>query len=126
LRARLLFDGGYYRRSLAELAGRPIAQFPTFSDQLEFTYRLARVYDKLGMAGQAEKHYAQTVRNGEAHTFYFAANAALHVGRLHESAGRRDEAIRWYRRCLAMRNHEYQDSIDQRAEAGLNRLGAQE
>ena len=36
-----------------------------------------------------------------------------------------EEAIAWYRRCLGMRNHEYQNSIDQRAEAGLNRLGAQ-
>jgi tetratricopeptide (TPR) repeat protein len=126
LRARLLFDGGYYRQSLAELAGRPLDLFPTFADRLEFTYRLARIYDKLGMTEQAGKHYEQTVRNGEAHAYYFAANAALHLGRLHENAGRRDEAIRWFRRCLSMRHHEYQDSIDQRAEAGLNRLGAQE
>ncbi len=124
LRARLLFDGGYYRESLAVLAGKDIVLFPRFRDQLEFTYRLARIYDRLGLRDKAIDLYRQTVRNGESYTFYFAANAALCAGQLYERENDAAEAASWYRKCLAMRNHEYQDSIDQRAEAGLNRLGA--
>ncbi len=125
LRARLLFDGGYFGRALAELAGKDLALFPSFAHRLEFIYRLARIYDEMKMEVKAEKYYRKTVDIGEEHPYYFAANAALHMGRMAERQGDRTKAVTWYKRCLMMRNHEYQNSIDQRAEAGLNRLGAQ-
>lgn len=123
LKARLLFDGGFYSLALKELAGRPLESFPSLRDKLEFTYRLARIYDKTGKKENALELYNKTITNGKNFTFYFAANSCLHAALLYENDNDKLNAEKYFRQCLAMRNHEYQNSIDQKAKAGLNRLG---
>lgn len=123
LRSRLLFDGGYYQRALAELAGKKINDFPRLKDQLELTYRMGRIFDKMGNKEKAKFYYETTFKNGEHQTWYFAANAMLNLAVIFEESGDKSNAAVYYRKCLAMRDHEYQNSIDQKAEAGLNRLG---
>lgn len=124
LRSRLYFDGGNYTAALAELANKPPEMFPRLKDQLEFTYRLARIFDKKGLYDKAIVYYTKTYENGNKQTWYFAANSALLNGMLYEQLKKNSEAIMWYKKCLALRNHEYQNSIDQKAEAGLNRLNS--
>jgi hypothetical protein len=123
LRSRVLFDGGYYDRAVSEIAGKPIRYFPNYKDQLEVIYRLARIYDKQGKADKAIDNYQRTIKLGETKPYYFAANSALYLGLLYENALDTINATNSYRKCLSLRNHEYQNSIDQKAEAGLNRLG---
>ncbi|MBL7924881.1 MAG: hypothetical protein JNL88_11835 [Bacteroidia bacterium] len=123
LRARLLFDGGYYQRSLNELAGRSLTLFPTVKAQLEYTYRLARIFDKMEKKDKALQLYENTHKNGASHPYYFAASSALYIGQLYEDQGNKVKATEWYKKTLEMRDHEYQNSIDQKAKAGLNRLG---
>jgi len=123
LRSRLLFDGGYYDRALSEFRNTSIQDFPMFKDQLEMTYRLARIYHSMGMDEKAIPLYRQTIRNGEKTTYYFSANSALFLGNLYETAGSKDSAAFYYKKCLEMRHHEYQNSIDQKAQAGLENLG---
>lgn len=122
LRCRLLFDGGYYNRALAELAGKPTSMFPEQHDKIEFTYRLARIFDKTGKKDQAEKFYKETLKNGKDKTWYFAANSGLLLAQLYEELGNKKLAAEYYKLTLEMRNHEYQNSIDQKAKAGLDRL----
>lgn len=122
LRARLLSDGGYYDEALRILAGQSPVAFPTFSDQLEYTYRLGRIYDKQGKSEQAIRLYESTLKNGADHPTYFAANSALHLGQLYESMREKAKARTYYQRTLELRNHEFQNSIDQKAKAGLSRL----
>ena len=123
LRSRLLFDGGYYQRSLSEIAGKPIALFPSLRDKLEFTYRLARIFEKTNKTDLAIQYYEQTIANGKNYSYYFAANSALMLGILYEGKGDAAKAEDYFRVCLNFRDHEYQNSIDQKAKAGLNRLG---
>ncbi len=122
LRSRLLFDGSNYNEALAELTGKPSSSFPRYKDQLEFTYRLARIFDKKGQTEKAIRYYTTTYENGMRTEWYFAANAALHNGMLYETTGDKKNAAIWYKKCLELRNHEYQNSIDQKAEAGMNRI----
>lgn len=122
LRARLLFDGGYYENAFDLLAGQPIEAYPRFRDQLEFTYRLARIYDKQGKHEQAIQLYESTLNIGADHSFYFAANSALHLGQLYESLNNTTKAKAYYNKTLELRDHEFQNSIDQKAKAGLSRL----
>lgn len=123
LKARLLFDGGYYQRALSEIAGKPITLFSRLKDQLEFTYRFARIMDKTGNHEKAIQYYQLTLKNGAAQTYYFAANSALLLAQLYEDRGDKANAIQYYKTTLSMRNHEFQNSIDQKAKAGINRLG---
>jgi len=123
LRARLLFDGGYIDRAMAEFRNTTLENFPRYKDQLEMTYRLARIYHAQGKDDKAIPLYRQTLRNGEKSTYYFSANSALLLGNIYETGGSRDSAIYYYKKCLALRHHEYQNSIDQKAQTGLENLG---
>jgi len=123
LRSRLLFDGGYYNQALTELAGKPMSNFTSQKDQLEFTYRLARIFEKTGKRDKAIEFYESTIKNGSSSTYYFAANSALLLGQLYEEDNNKEKAKAYYQKTLSIKNHEYQNSLDQKAKAGLNRLG---
>lgn len=125
LRARLLFDGGYYKQSWSEISGKPLDSFPRFRDQLEVTYRLGRIMEKLSITEKAIYYYSKTLKNGASSEFYFAANSALLLGNIYEEEGQYDLALSYYDKCLQMRKHEYQNSIDQKAQAGQDRIKAQ-
>jgi len=122
LKARLLCDGGYYEKSVEQIAGMKAKDFPRLKDQLEVTYRMARIYHLTKDFSKAIEYYEMTMANGMNSSYYFAANSALQLALIYERKDEKDKAIQYYKACLKMRNHDYQNSIDQKAEAGLNRL----
>lgn len=124
LKARLLFDGGYYLKSLQQLVEKGQSEMLSQKDKIEFIYRIARNFDMLKQKEKAIVYYKNTITIGEQTTYYFAANAALNIAMIYEEKKDKTNAIAYYKKCLSMRNHEYQNSIDQRAKAGMNRLGA--
>lgn len=123
LKARLLCDGGYYQKSISVIAGMKVTDFTRLKDQLEVTYRMGRIFHRTNELDKALDYYEQTLKNGVRFTYYFAANSALQMASIYEKLGNREKALHYYNTCLAMRNHDYQNSIDQKAEAGLDRLG---
>lgn len=122
LRSRLLFDGGYYKQALAEIAGKTPDHFPRHKDQLEVSYRFARILQKLNQVDKAIMYFEQTLKNGASSSYYFAANSALLLGIIYEEKKDFVKAQNYYSKCLEMREHEYQNSIDQKAKAGLERV----
>lgn len=124
LKIRLLSDGGYYSKALDLLGKYNASDFPNKGDLLEYYYRQARVYALLGLKEKSFPFYEETIRLGQNRQEHFAARSALELGQIYEDSGQPDKAIREYKRCLAMKNHDYKSSLDQKAKAGLNRLGA--
>lgn len=123
LKARLMFDGGYFKEALNILAGKSLENFPLLRHKLELTYRLGRIYDRLDLTKNAIALYEKTIQNGSKFSYYYAANSCLHLARIYENSNDNVNAEKYYKACLAMRDHEYQNSIDQKAKAGLNGLG---
>lgn len=123
LKARLLCDGGYFSRALEPLKGSRASDFPAIADQLEFNYRYARIYTLMGQAERAIPFYEATIRMGSSRPEHFAARSALEMGQIYEQQGSKDKAIDCYRKCIAMKNHDYKSSLDQKAKAGIDRLG---
>jgi tetratricopeptide (TPR) repeat protein len=121
LKARLLNDGGYHKEAYAMLEGKKSTDFKTAEEQLEFIYRVARVYDDLGYDAKAIDAYEDVIRVGIDRKEYFASRAALQIAYIYEKQGKKAEAIKFYERCIAMDDHEYKDSIDQRAKSGIAR-----
>lgn len=121
LKARLLFDGGYYNQAILQISKVKITSIPGFKDQLEFTYRFARIQEKRKIESEAISYYEKTIANGKSYPYVFAANSALILGELFESKGDKKKAAGYYKAALEMRNHDYQNSIDQKAKAGLQR-----
>jgi len=121
LKARLLSDGGYSTDAATLLQGKTESDFSKEEEKLEFAYRMARIFDDLGRDEEAIQYYLTTMRLGENRKEYFAARAALQTGQLYERKGQKATAITYYRKCLDMDDHEYKNSLDQRAKSGMAR-----
>ncbi len=121
LGARLLSDGGYANDALKTLSTKKTTDFRTPGERLEFLYRLGRIYDDLGQYDRALNSYTATINAGKTSTEYFAARAALQAGLIHENRGNCSQAMRFYQLCIDMKNHDYEESLEHRAKAGINR-----
>lgn len=122
LKARLLSDGGFFPDALKLLQNKKAADFERMEDKLEYAYRLGRIYDETGMDDNALIMYDVTVKTGASRPEYFAARAALQMGYIYEKRNDKAKARQCYQTCLDMKEHDYKNSLDQRAKAGLQRL----
>ena len=121
LKARLLSDGGYNSEAAALLQGKTENDFAKEEEKLEFAYRAARIYDDMGWDEEAIRNYQIAIRLGENRKEYYAARAALQIAQIYEKKGQKALAISYYQKCLDMEDHEYKDSLDQRAKSGIAR-----
>lgn len=121
LKVRVLNDGGYNSEALALLHGKSAADFDRPEDKLEFAYRVGRIYDDTGRDEEAIKMYLSAIQLGRGRTEYYAARAALQIGWIYERQGKKDTALKYYTQCMDMKDHDYKDSLDQKAKAGIAR-----
>lgn len=122
LRARLLFDGGFYDRAGAELKDKTPANYPELHNRLEFLYRSGRIAEACNHKVQAITAYIKTIEAGKNSPWYYAANASLHLGMIYESLKDVAHARKAYHQCLDMHETAYKNSIDNKAKAALDRL----
>ncbi len=123
IKARLLFDGGYYDKALSILHEKNETDFSNERQKTEYLYRLGRIYHKQNNLAKAIEYYQQTINKGADHPWYFACNAALKTGLLYEQQGNLSKAREWYKKCLSLRPDEYKNGLHQQAKAGLGRVG---
>ncbi len=121
LKARILSDGGYHTEALKLLVGKSASDFTRPEDKLEFAYRVGRIYDDLGRDTEAVQMYLLAMELGKNRTEYFAARAALQIGYIYEEDGQKERAIQYFKKCIAMKDHEYKNSLDQKAKSGIAR-----
>lgn len=122
LKSRLLFDGGYYREALKILQQKQLAEKFSPKELLELFYRQGRIYHETIQFDNALLYYKKTIDKGRNQKFYFAANAALQSAFIYEELKNSIKAREMYELCLSLDYDEYQNSISQKAKAGLNRL----
>jgi len=122
LKARLLFDGGYYQRAYDLLADAGPQYASNHRLDLEYGYRLGRITHRMGKSYDAARWYNQTIERGANDPTYFACNAALQLGLLYEEKQDFAQAKRAYNRCLALKPEAYSTSMHAQAKAGLGRL----
>jgi len=121
LQARVLNYGGNNEQAISLLENKSVHDFSNAEDQLEFTYRTGRIYDDMHKDDAAIKNYLATISLGENRTEYYASRAALQIGMIYEKQGNKALAIQYYKKCLGMQDHDYKDSIDQKAKSGIAR-----
>lgn len=125
LKARVLFDGGYYQKAYDLLTAQSIHQFSGAGLQLEYIYRLGRISDEMQNIPEALRYYQQTIEQGRNQKYYYACNAALKSGILYEAQKNKIKAKAYYELCLSMKPSEYKNSLHGLAKAGLSRLKSQ-
>jgi hypothetical protein len=125
LKARLLSDGGYFAEAFHVLDGSAsssgVGRFKDPVDGCEYAYRMGRIYDGLGRDTAAIGAYEKTIAIGEQMQAYYAARAALQAGYIYERRGDKGRAVIYFERCLGMKDHDYKNSLDARAKAGIAR-----
>ncbi len=129
LQARLLIEGGYSENALAILRGINKSELPNQADKAEYNFRMGRVYEEMAKKpGNGSNYklalaqYREAMTEGKDRHEQFAARAALHMGKIYELLEMDKEAIGMYNECLNMPDHDFQNSIDQQAKSGINRI----
>ncbi len=123
LKARLRFDGGYYQQAYQLLKDKNIKDYGDKRFELEHTYRLGRITQKMGNSTEALQHFQTTINTGRDEPYYYACNAALQMGTIYEEQKNTQQAINYYNLCIEISPEEYSMSLHQKAKTGLNRLG---
>lgn len=121
LKARLLCDGGYYGDALALVQGKGAGDFSAAEDKCEFWYRMGRIYDGMSRWNEALGAYGSAYQLGRDLREYFAARAALQSGYIAERRGDKRQAMVYFDQCLSLKDHDYKNSLDQKAKAGIAR-----
>ena len=123
LRARLLFDGGYYERAYKELEGKSTKNYSEKRDQVEFIYRLARIYQKQDKPYLSISFFLRAITAGKNLPHYYAMASSIEIGTIYESLNDPTNAKIYYQKALTYyKNKEYVNSLEQRAKAGLDRV----
>jgi tetratricopeptide (TPR) repeat protein len=122
LRARLWFDGGLYEKALTLLKEKDAGNYSTVHDKAEYYYRLGRVYDALQRDSNALNSYQQAINIGKGSTYYFAPMSALKAGNIYEQRKDATHAVSYYNMAIGFKNHQQENSIEQKAKEGLKRL----
>jgi len=124
LKARLLYDGGYYEKALLKLEEIESPHF--FSDTkntIEYWYRKGRILQKLdNPIIDVISPFIEALNIEESANSYYAPMSALQIAIEYEKVGEKQKAKSYYEKCLSMKGFDYQRGIHQKAKAGLNRI----
>ena len=122
LKARLLFDGGYYDKAENLLNVTDEKRFIKHEWVLEYYYRQGRIAQAKNVTEKAIYWYTKTLENGRNNEAYFACSAALNLGLIYEIKKDKAAASKYFGICLNLNPSDYKNSLHQKAEAGLSRV----
>jgi tetratricopeptide (TPR) repeat protein len=71
---------------------------------------------------KAIQNFEITIKNGSSTHWYYAANSSLMLGMIYEEKKNYDRALTYYKLCLSLEFDQYKNSIDQKAQAGIDRI----
>jgi hypothetical protein len=122
LKARLLYDGGYYEKAHLELTSViKLSDYAGFFD--EYYYRLARIESKLKyLDEEVITQYQKAFELGEQSTNYYAPMSALQIGLIYEKQNKLNQAKIYFEKCLSLSDFDYERGIHQKAKVGLVRV----
>lgn len=122
LRARLLFDGGDFGTCIKILEDANFKSKISTTEQLEWNYRLARVYDESNEINKAITFYKATIHAPNPSREYYSARAALQLAFIYEKKNQRTLATQYFKKVLSLTGHQYKTSLDHKAKSGLLRI----
>lgn len=129
LKARLRYDGGYFKKAwkiLANKASPPLNNDPDL-EALEYYYRMGRVQKALNKKAQALKAFDR-IRELDAskRLHYYLPAANLQAGLIHEDRGATLKAKRSFNQVLEFSDYPFEKALSQKAKAGLKRVETNE
>lgn len=121
LQLRFATDGGFYENAFA-IHGKIDTTKLNDHDNCEYLYRSARLFHNTGNIQKASEYYQQTLDAQHVKTWYYAPNAALHLGLIFISKGEDEKAKNTLKLIDHYSGYPYQNSISQKAKSALRQL----
>ena len=121
LLARIKYDGGFYAEALEILKASEKTCCSSNSDQVEWNYRMGRVYQAQKKRKNASLYYKNAIDIHENLDFN-VGNSALQIALMAEDDSDTTTAMKYYNLCLSYNGFRYQEGVHQKAKAGLSRL----
>ncbi len=118
LKLRLATDGGFY--DLANQMLQTNFQLHSTKDSIEFLYRKGRLLEATGFTKEANELFKAVVEKGGPYNWYFIPNSALILGNSYLNNNELDSAAIYFNTVKKFKGHPYKNSLDAKAEAGLN------
>jgi hypothetical protein len=122
LEVRLLFDGGYYEKALQKMNNVSISALPSKFQQIEYHYRLGRIFQELGKNAEAIQSYKACLALGKDAKTYLIPNACLQLGLIYENLNYYELAKAYYEQVLNYEQVDYESSLHQKAKTHIWRL----
>ncbi|MBC3784141.1 tetratricopeptide repeat protein [Spirosoma utsteinense] len=121
MRARLASDGGFTDSALAYLRPYTEGRFTTAGEQAEYNYRLGRIHQRRDEPDKAIPYLKRALVLSEPGQLSFGATAALQLGYIYQQKNDRTKARSFFQKALSFKRHEYKNSVDNKARAGMSR-----
>lgn len=122
LRARLLYDGGYFQRAYDDLVEYEDSYKTHRTKKLEYNYRMGRITHALERYSEAKNYYLYSIGAGKKNNSFFACNAALQLGLISEKQQLYGDAAKYFEVCLDIKPSIYRSMLHNKAKAAINRL----
>lgn len=125
LKARVQYDGHYLDKALGILQGIHEKNLGKTKFKLEYHYRKAKINQDKDNLNSALPLFMKVIELGKKEPYYYASYSALQVGLIYEKQGKAALAKQYFNMAKNdfPNNKEYVNSIEQKAKAGLKRLG---
>lgn len=122
LKARLLFDGGYYAQAEEILTSKPIATFKTELEKVEYYYRLGRIYHESNKLSKAIEFFDLTIKVNFKENEFLAANACLQLGFIYQKLNFKQLAKTYFEKVFEYKSYDSKNYLQQQAKAALAKL----
>ncbi|QJW88939.1 DUF3808 domain-containing protein [Spirosoma taeanense] len=122
MQARLASDGGFTDSALAYLRPYNEARFAHVAERAEYNYRMGRIYQHRNEPDTAISYLSRALALSEPDQLTFGATAALQLGYVYQQKNDRTKARSFFQKALRFKYHEYKNSVDNKARAGLSQL----
>jgi hypothetical protein len=121
---RLFTDGGYLNKAFEAFNTTNLSDLKTKKDKIEYYYRAARLYQKTGRQHDCVQYYLKVIDLSAEikNNYYYAPNASLQLGYIYAEKHNNNLARSYFHKAIAYKNHEYENSIEQKAKISLSEL----
>ncbi len=122
LKARLLYDGGYYTQAKNQVDLYPFKSKYDIEFQIEYYYRKARIEQSLNNLQISIESFKKCVELQADANYYFAPNACLQLGHIYHERNELEKAEYYFEKAMDYKKYAYKQSIEHQAKSALNAL----